>query len=767
MNLYHRGLLVLALVGSLQSGLLLAKEPVDRDASTTLMERGWDLFRQGAFEEAGRAWTEASRFYAERDEPMQQTEAVTYLAYAYESLGQYRKAIQQLELAQALAERTGSQDRLTAILGRIATDYLAVGQLEAADKFFADALERARISQDKAVLAALLNDYGNLLVAKNQTAEASRVYKESADLAKELSNHNLATTALLNLARTLPDDDPQGHRKAVLDEALEYATKMPPSHEKAYALITIGLAYDDLSRQNPPVAETRALATTALADAAALAQSLGDARAESYAWGYLGSLSEKDRRYDDALDLTRKAVAATQRVHAPESLYRWQWQTGRLLKRAGDIDGAIGAYRRATALLQSIRPEMAAGAAMGRTSFRDSVAPVYFELAGLLLQRTSAGGTASQTEAMLVEARDTIESLKAAELRDYFRDDCVDAALTRVTRLDVVSPTAAAIYPILLPDRIELLVSLPEGMKQVTVPIPAERVTGEIRVFRSLLEKRTTRQYLPHGQQLYDWLIRPLEPDLKRQGIDTLVFIPDGALRTIPMAALHDGKQFLIAKYAVATSPSLNLTDPRPMRQQAIKVLSVGLTESVQGFPALPNVASEISAIQKIYGAEVMLDKDFQVKRFGQEMKDKELTLVHIASHGEFKNSVDKSFILAHDDKLTMDKLTEYIGLLRFREEPLELLTLSACETAAGDDRAALGMAGIAIKAGARSALATLWSINDEASSDLITDFYRELQKPGTSKAIALQHAQVKLLSDPRYQHPGYWSPFLLLSNWL
>jgi CHAT domain-containing protein len=102
-----------------------------------------------------------------------------------------------------------------------------------------------------------------------------------------------------------------------------------------------------------------------------------------------------------------------------------------------------------------------------------------------------------------------------------------------------------------------------------------------------------------------------------------------------------------------------------------------------------------------------------------------------------------------------------------YRDQPVELLTLSACQTAVGDDKAALGLGGVAVKAGARSALATLWYINDQASSILITDFYEDLKKPGISKARALQQAQLELLEDHRYDHPSYWSPFLLIGNWL
>jgi CHAT domain-containing protein len=198
-----------------------------------------------------------------------------------------------------------------------------------------------------------------------------------------------------------------------------------------------------------------------------------------------------------------------------------------------------------------------------------------------------------------------------------------------------------------------------------------------------------------------------------------------------------------------------------------MKVLSAGLTDSVQGFPPLPNISNELQAIQGLYGGTPLLNRNFLNSNLEKELKNKQFTIMHIASHGQFESDVRKSFLLTFDDKLTMDQLEQYVGLFKFREDPLELLTLSACETAVGDDRAALGLAGIAIKAGARSALATLWHINDQASSDLVGEFYRQLHDPLISRAIALKRAQLKLLNDRSYEHPGYWSPFLLINNWL
>jgi CHAT domain-containing protein len=299
------------------------------------------------------------------------------------------------------------------------------------------------------------------------------------------------------------------------------------------------------------------------------------------------------------------------------------------------------------------------------------------------------------------------------------------------------------------------------------VPVGAEALTKEIRLFRRTVEKRTTREYLPHAQQLYDWLVRPLEPELAKQQIATLVFVPDSALRTIPMAALHDGSTFLINKFAVALTPGITLTDPRPLNREKMRFLTTGLTKAVQGFPSLPYVAEEVETIRSLYGGDQLLNQDFLTRRLEQELRNGQYGILHIATHGKFSTSVNDSFLLTFDEKLTMSTLDQLIGLFRFRENPLELLTLSACQTGVGDDRAALGLAGVAIKAGARSALATLWFINDEASAELVSEFYRQLRNPKLSKAQALQIAQQKLLEDRVYEHPAYWSPFLLLNNWL
>jgi len=757
------GLLFCA-VANLWSPLFAADvSPADRQTKS-----GLESYQRGDFEQAALNWTEASQLYERAGEVRRQSEALVYLSQANQALGRYKEAGQNLELAQSLAEKADDRTQVASVLGALGNLYIATGPQETALKNLNEGLRIARELNNQDLSATILNNLGNLLTAQKKYPEAIAAYNESASIAKSRNNHALAGKALINAATASMQLKQYKEAKTLLDNALDEIHTLEPSHDKASGLISIGLAYDELRAKLPDSKDALLLlAHQTFSEATTIADSIGDRRSSSYAWGYLGKLYEDERRYDEALQLTRRATFAAQQINAPESLYRWEWQTGRLLTRQGNIDDAIGAYRRAVRTLQSIRPELSASYGAPQTSFREEMGPVYFELVDLLLQRGQSLRDPKQVAPYLIEARDTVELFKAAELRDYFRDDCVDTALSKVTTLDVVAKTTVIIYPILLPDRIELLVGLPTGLKQVSVPVGTDTVTKEVREFRRMLEKRTTREYLPHAQKIYDWLIRPIEPDLAASSIDTLIFVPDGALRTIPMAALHDGKQFLIAKYAVGITPSLNLTDPRPLNRQDMKVLAVGVTEAVQGFPALPNVSEELSDLHKLLGSTNLVDRQFLAANFEKELKENQFSIVHVASHGEFRNDVDNTFLLTFDDKISLDRLNQMVGVFRFRDDPLELLTLSACDTAAGDDRAALGLAGMAIKAGARSALATLWNINDEAAVDLVIDFYRELKDSSVSRAAALQRAQLKLINNPRYEHPGFWSPFLMINNWL
>jgi CHAT domain-containing protein len=184
----------------------------------------------------------------------------------------------------------------------------------------------------------------------------------------------------------------------------------------------------------------------------------------------------------------------------------------------------------------------------------------------------------------------------------------------------------------------------------------------------------------------------------------------------------------------------------------------------VQGFPGLPSVDEEMRMVSSMFPTLAMKDEAFQVNTVRSQLSTADFSVAHLATHGEFSSDYRQSFILTYDDRLTMDGLKSALG---GRATPLDLLVLSACQTAAGDDRAALGLAGVAIQAGVKSALASLWNISDKATAELMTKFYQNSKTPGATKAQSLRAAQIALLHSPEYGHPSYWAPYLLIGNWL
>lgn len=730
------------------------------------MQAGMQAFHAGAFAEALGHWNAAASAYQAAGNSEGSLTALMRAAEADLALGRNPDALDKLRQALALAQRLGNQSLLAAVENSLGNGYLLAGRRPEAEPLLLSSVERARKARSMQTAASALNNLGNLRAAEGRFDDAGLVYREAQQSAETAGNKTLALRAAGNRARSLIDAGRYGDAAALLRTLDGEMRALEQTHDKAFGLINLGRLYARiLAAGVTPAGEWSKRSYAALTDGLAVAEAINDARARSYALGYLGELYEQGARREEALQFTQRAIAAAQVANAPEILFRWQWQAGRLLRSQGEGEQAILSYQQAVATLAGVRQDLTAGGA--RASFRESIGPVYSELADLLLERSASLTDPKLAAQHLVDARSTMELFKGAELQDYFQDDCVTALRARTAGIDQLAPRTAALYPIILKDRLELLLTLPDGIKRFTTRVPADTLTSEIRAFRLLLEKRTTHQYYPHARKLYDWLIAPIAAELDKHGVDTLVIVPDGALRTIPLAALHDGEQFLIARYALVTTPGLTLTDPRPLPRERAQLLLNGLTESVQGFAPLPYVAQELQSIHKIYGGRMLQNGQFTLANMEKGLEQTPYSIVHIASHGQFDSDSEKTFLLTYEGKLSMDKLEQFLSLSKFRTEAVELLTLSACQTAAGDDRAALGLAGVAIKAGARSALATLWTVNDPASALMVSDFYRHLHSPGVSKAKALQQAQLGILKDIRYRHPNYWSAFLLIGNWL
>jgi CHAT domain-containing protein len=613
--------------------------------------------------------------------------------------------------------------------------------------------------EPSAVQAELLRANG--LLEEGRPAEALAAYGDAERLARAAGDARTRLMAAANGARAALDAGRTDDLAARLERVGEEAASVEDASLRGRVLTHLARTWTRWRGPGGPDRKARLARAAALLERAeAAGRSASDRRLVSYALGHRAALYEEAGRIPEALTLTRRALHEADAARAPDAGYRWQWQLGRLQQRSGDTDAALEAYRRAARTLDELRAEQAGD----ELRFREDVQPVYRELTDLLLRRARSAEDPARQQ-LLAEARATLEAFRAAELREYFDDPCL-AAQRRALPESI--PGTVVLHPIVLPDRLELLVGRGDRLDAVVVPVSGEEFEQELLEFRRLVTDVTTRRYLVPARRLYDWLIRPIAPALAGEDLRALVILPEGGLRQVPLAALQDERtgQYLIEQAPLAIVPGLTLVDPRHLEPGRTRVLAGGIASAVQGFSALEGVSDELQAISGHFQTQRLLDGEFRADHFEAELTRAPYEVVHVASHGEFHSDAAQSFVLAWDRKITMDQLAAMIAKTRFRTElPLELLVLSACESALGDERAALGLAGVALRSGARSAVATLWTINDRASSALIRRFYAELVG-GASRAEALRRAQLELLRET-FPHPYGWAAFVLISSWL
>jgi CHAT domain-containing protein len=721
---------------------------------TTRFEQAQAVYRRGHFEQAIRHWQ--ALLEIKRLKVSEHIEILIQLAKTYQALGLSQQALDTLLQAESLANH--SQKKLTAfstfsnrlirvkLLLSLSDIYLAMRK-DIKARYYADkSVSLLPTNAPPLIRATVLNNLGNVLTVEAYYAKAVKTYARCVALASP--DAILSGRALINMAHAHLKNG-QGFAAAkALSSARQQFESLELSYAKAFGLISLG----ELAQRLPiSIADNKNskfkiqnFTYQTLNAALKMALTLDNPRLISYAYGFLGQLYETAQRLQEALHFTRRAIFYakldtnsffTQQNQASEILYRWQWQLGRLFKAQHQEDKAIEAYKNAVNSLQPIRQEMTIGYRNTLQSFRERIGPIYFELADLLLQQ-AAKLNDTEKETRLKEAIETIELFKTAELQDYFQDECVVSQSKRTLLDKGIAPFMAVVYPILLPDRTEILLNLPQGIQQFIIPIPANQLIDEVNEFRFELEAKKKNYFLPYAKRLYRWLIAPLSGALTAHKIETLIIVPDGVLRTIPFAALHDGKKHLISQYAVVTMPGLTLTEfngNHKQHRQPTKILLSGLSDGRQGYSALRHIPEEIQRIAQLYSngmaATQLLNRDFTLNNFSQTLKKNIYSILHIASHGQFGGQPQNTFLLTYDGKLTVNQLESLIRLNERRQEPMDLLTLSACQTAVGNDQAALGLAGIALKAGARSALASLWFINDKATSILMKKFYQQWQK--------------------------------------
>jgi len=405
---------------------------------------------------------------------------------------------------------------------------------------------------------------------------------------------------------------------------------------------------------------------------------------------------------------------------------------------------------------------------------------------------------ASLDEGNIAEAIVQLEEGWRQQLNEYygrlFRTEILppeQIAQSLRQNAQITGQQSALIYAVAVPNQLEVILLLPDGQlrhHRVTEATP-EAVAEVTRQFRVGLVNvnSSPEEYLPAAQQLYEWIIEPLAPTLEEQGIDQLIFCLGGRFRSTPMAALHDGQQFLIEQYQVGIIPAYNLLDRRPPSLSNAQVLAMGASE-FEAHEPLPAVPAELAAINQLWPAEVELNQQFTVENLRQQRSRQPFSIIHLATHADFApGSAKDSYIQFWDRRLWLDQLRE----INLESPPVELLVLSACRTALGDTNAELGFAGLAVQSGAKAAMASLWAVSDMGTVVFMTGFYQAL-KTAPTKGDALRQTQLAMLQgrlhpdSPAIQqplqqvsipatvteltaadltHPYYWSGFTMIGN--
>ncbi|MDO8813195.1 MAG: CHAT domain-containing protein [Gallionella sp.] len=725
---------------------------------------------------------------------------------SYRQQGNLSLSIDLLTQARRVANTDDERMRAT---GELGATLLQARQFDQADvslheaySFFSG-IERAHYALD----------LGNLAVARKRQETAQRFYEEALQLAG--SDAVVHVSAGLNLARIAAEPEKLKKLTALFQEIgnIDNASSRAPLY------LNLGNQAHKLGNQ------ATALTYQSLDQARQLLAKTAKSRLHVETLDALSQLYEDQGRKNEALTLAQQAATdAHTLAHGTvnDLLINIEGRMGRLYRATGKDELALAAYQRAVNQIETLRQDIPVEYEDGRSSFRYTLEPIYLGLVDLLLQEADKQPVDGRA-VYLRRAIDTIELIKQSELQDYLGDRCTIETVKGGNVAGVPVETAA-LYPIIFNDRIELLLETEAGIIRKSIQISSSVVRKTAVAFASNLRDGDDN-YLPQSKQLYDWLFRPLEESIAEQHIKTLVIVPDSALRLIAMGALHDGNSFAIEKFAIATVTGLSMTNTSAPAH-AVKSLIAGASEfgpvveklsqaavgqifasdnsskeanrglarnrtirSIRSYAgrsvaasngdkvtranalrealALPGVGDEVQAVSRILPGVSMLNAAFTIDDFRRNAESGAYRIVHIASHGVFSGSADTSYILAYDDVLTMDGFQSLLKSEHFHKNPIELLTLSACETAEGDERSPLGISGASIKARAKSVLGTLWPVEDNAARKVMEKFYGGLTATHLSKAEALKRAQVELIHTDEFANPFFWAPFVLIGNWL
>ncbi|WP_206044056.1 tetratricopeptide repeat protein [Geitlerinema sp. P-1104] len=763
--------------------------------------------------------------------------ALGNLGNVYDSLGQYERAIDFYEQHLAIAREIGDRAGQGRALGNLGIAYDNLGQYERAIDFYEQHLAIAREIGDRAGEGRALGNLGIVYDNLGQYERAIDFYEQHLAIAREIGDRAGEGSALGNLGIVYRN---LGQYEGAIDfheQHLAIAREIGDRAGEGSALGNLGNVYDSLGQYERAI--------NFYEQWLAIAREIGDRAGEGSGLGNLGLAYSSLGQYERALEQYGQAVALFNELDARASEALLLNNMGGLLTLQNQPELAITFLKASVDIREAIRGDIRSLDTDLQQSFTDTVANSYRLLADLLLQQDR-----------VLEAQEVLDLLKLQELEDYqirnvrgteetrqllsfwqpereiinrfythletntdpqtfFTSTAITervAQLQRNARSQNPNPeqlarlqgnlqqagNAALLYPLVLDDRLELILVTTTGISRHTVPVDRVELNRVIAAFRSDIVDPFSNPR-PNAQQLYQWLIALLADEIDAAGAETILYAADGQLRYIPLAALHDGDQWLTQRYTINHITAASLMDFSQSEAASLNILA-------GAFPA-QDLAVEVAGVQRHFNglpyAQVEVENleanlpgtvAFFSAGFNRQAIEPRLgnhTIIHLATHGSFQSGhPNDSFILLGDgDRITLFDLDQW-------ELPnAALVVLSACETAVsgpelGTGEEILGFGYQIQRTGARAAIASLWVVSDGGTQVLMNGFYGAMQL-GLPKAEALREAQIALITgdytavggrrgdievrggrrqnsmgDP-LAHPYYWAPFILIGNGL
>ena len=706
-------------------------------------------------------WEQEANYYQSQQQPRQEVETRLTIAESLLRLGKFDEAIAQLHrvksiqpLDTAIAAHTDKQ---------LGDAHAKQGNYQRAVSFYLESLEKEKtLPTLNNIVKVLLDRRASSLLqasrvqrqqdadtfqsqAKLATAQAEK-YAAIALAMAESKRSISAVQALINW-HTLPK---QTLNKEQLDRGSHLIDRLPPSPQKLMTVID----WAKVDRRNQEQWLQRAMNQ---------AQDLQNPLLTSYASLELGKLYLARDKPELAQKYATQSVKAARNALNYNSLFRAQELLARInLKRDRPLV-ALNAYREAIISIEQLNKDSSFITPLQVVTFNQQIEPIYRNTLSLILDEN-----ANQEE--LTEAKEVSDKLRLVQLRRYFGDNCLEVT-TATSDAEGVTPDNAKNHPtinsIVLEDRLVTLLELPDGsIKQHTTKITQEALQSLVGELSQELISGVSFSFRQHSRQLYQMLLQPFEAELEAIEPETVVFINDGMLRNIPMAALIDKQDRYVAeKWATINSLGLNYRPPvRLQKKDKLEsALALGLpyTPYEPDVAPLPHVPEEVNAVEEMFGGKKMLGKNFTTNTLSQQLEKESYPLVHLATHGYFGGTAETSYIYAYDRRIPLLQLDQM--LRDSQQSSPELLVLSACETALGNDLSLLGLGGLATRRGIDTTLGSLWFVQDEEQAAVIQEFYRRIEEDNQPLAVALQQIQKKLIEQ--FAHPSIWASLILIGE--